>query len=141
MEPLVVNSELVIPAHELEFVAVRASGPGGQNVNKVSSKIVLRFDFIRSTVISEPQRAALAALPRRHLDSSGSIAVTSSRTRDQQRNLDDARRKLADLINKALTPPRPRKKTSPPSASLQERLETKRRQSEKKRRRRPPDYD
>src|SRR6185436_2050098 len=100
-DPLVVSAVLTIPADELRWTAVRSSGPGGQNVNKVSSKIELRFDFEHSTVLHVETRARLRVIAQGRLDARGQILVVSQATRDRQRNLDDARAKLAEMITRA----------------------------------------
>ena len=132
MEPLTVNSRLVIPAAAISFAAVRASGPGGQNVNKVSSKVELAFDAMGSPLLSPSEKERLRALAGSALDKSGILHVASQVTRDQSRNLDDAREKLADLLRKALFVPKARKKTKPSKGAQRRRVETKRLQGEKK---------
>src|ERR1017187_2743628 len=97
-EPLVINAQLTIPASDLHWTAVRASGPGGQNVNKVSSKIELRFDLANSKALDGPTRARLRALAGSRLDGQGVLTIISQITRDRPRNLQDARDKLAELI-------------------------------------------
>jgi ribosome-associated protein len=136
---LPVGASLVIPGAELSWTAVRASGPGGQNVNKVASKIELRFDFEHSSVLGGGVRHRLRGLAENRLDADGRIVITSQVTRDQARNLEAARSKLADLIEQALTPPKPRKPTKPSRAARQRRLDSKQHQSAKKRERRVRD--
>src|SRR5258706_3588192 len=97
-EPLVVNQAITIPADELRWVSVRSSGPGGQNVNKVSSKVELRFDFERSRALDFETKARLRAIAEGRLDGEGQILIMSQATRDRQRNLEDARQKLAQLV-------------------------------------------
>ncbi|NVL67822.1 alternative ribosome rescue aminoacyl-tRNA hydrolase ArfB, partial [Escherichia coli] len=104
--PLVINDKVTLPGHDLEWTAVRASGPGGQNVNKVSSKIELSFDFEDSVALSDPTKARLRQLAKNTLDAEGRILVTSQKTRDQSKNLADARDKLRDIILKALVVPK-----------------------------------
>jgi ribosome-associated protein len=123
---------LSLPASELSWTAARSSGPGGQNVNKVSSKVELHFDFEHSTVLDLPTKARLRALGASHLDAAGRLRITSQATRDQSRNLDDARSKLADLVRRALERPRPRKKTKPSRGAKERRLQTKKKVGEKK---------
>jgi ribosome-associated protein len=111
---------------------VRASGPGGQNVNKVASKVELRFNLASSQALPQAVKARLLAIARSRIDAEGRLVVTSQLTRDRQRNLEDARAKLADLVRRALAVPRKRKATRPSLGAKRRRLEGKRRQGEKK---------
>ncbi len=131
-EPLVIEGKVTIPASEMSWIAVRASGPGGQNVNKVSSKVELRFDLEGTRALSESAKARLRTIARSRLDAEGRVVVTSQHTRDQQRNLEDARAKLGELIERALTAPPVRKPTRPTRAAARNRLADKRRNAEKK---------
>jgi ribosome-associated protein len=132
MEPLVINSQVVIPARHLSWTAVRSSGPGGQNVNKVASKVDLRFDLGGCDSLHHAVKARLYSLCRNKLDADGHVLITSQRTRDQLQNLQDAREKLAALIKTALVPPRPRRPTKPTYGSKLRRLEGKQRTKQKK---------
>lgn len=132
MEPLAVNSRLVIPAAAISFAAVRASGPGGQNVNKVSSKVELAFDAMGSPLLSPAEKERLRALAGSALDTGGILHVASQLTRDQSRNLLDARAKLADLLRRALFVPKVRRKTKPSKNAQRRRVETKRKDGVKK---------
>lgn len=123
---------LTIPARELEWTAVRASGPGGQNVNKVSSKVELRFDFEESESLSPAVKARLRALAQHRLDAEGRILITSQVTRNQPQNLQDARLRLAELIAKAMVAPKRRRPTRPSKAAKRARIADKRLQSKKK---------
>lgn len=138
MKDLVVNPQLTIPAAELEWAAARSSGPGGQNVNKVASKVELRFDFEQSAVVPEPVRARLRTLARNRLDADGKVLLTSQLTRDQARNLENAREKLRQLVERAWLPPKPRRPTRPSRAAKARRLDNKRKNAEKKRTRARP---
>jgi ribosome-associated protein len=135
-QPLVVSRNLTIPAEELRFTAVRASGPGGQNVNKVASKVELRFDFEHSKVLADEIKTRLRALAQGRLDSTGQILFVSQATRDRQRNLEDARSKLALLITRACERPKRRRATRPSRAAKETRLQDKRHHAERKRDRR-----
>jgi ribosome-associated protein len=132
MDPLIVHERLTIPAQRLTFAAVRASGAGGQNVNKVSSKVELYFDLQGCEELSEPVRMRLAGLCRNRMDAEGRVRIVSQATRDQGRNLEDAREKLAELIREALHVPRPRRPTKPTRSSQRRRVDDKRRDSQKK---------
>ena len=132
MEPLVIDERLSIPAQSFTYASVRASGAGGQNVNKVSSKVELYFDLAGCTELIEPVRMRLAGLCKNRMDAEGRVRIVSQATRDQGRNLEDAREKLAELIRAALTVPKPRRATKPTRGSQRRRVEGKRRESQKK---------
>lgn len=136
MRPLFLRGNLAIPATELECKAVRASGPGGQNVNKVSSKACLAFDFDQSTVLSAATKARLRAMHKKRLDSEGRLLVTCQTSRDLSINLERARSRLAAIVVEAMTPPVPRISTQPSRASRERRLMAKRRKTIKKQQRR-----
>jgi ribosome-associated protein len=129
--PLVVE-QLTIPEAELRWTAVRASGPGGQNVNKVSSKIDLRFDFEHSAALSDALKARLRASAGHRLDAEGRIQITSQLTRNQSDNLEDARQKLASLLLAASVVPKRRRKTKPSRAKKAARVADKRVHAAKK---------
>jgi ribosome-associated protein len=129
---LYVTPRVTLPASDLLWVAVRSSGPGGQNVNKVSTKIELRFDLARTRALDPAAKSRLRSLAAGRIDADGRVIVTSQITRSQERNLEDARDKLAGLVAAALTVPKKRKKTRPSRAARTERLEGKRHHSQKK---------
>jgi len=136
---LPITPDLRIPSTDLAWTAVRSSGPGGQNVNKVSTKVELRFDLPGCAALAEPVKARLRVIAGGRIDADGRVVVTSQLTRTLTQNLEDARDKLAELIRRALVPPRPRRPTRPTRASRIERLSDKRRLGERKRdRARPP---
>ncbi len=139
MDDLSVTPTVVIPARELRWTAARSGGPGGQNVNKVSSKIDLRFDLATTTALTDPQRSRLTAAARNRIDEDGAIQIVVQDTRDQQKNLELARERLADLIRSCLKPPKARKATKPSMGSKRRRLDEKKRVGEKKQRRRVVD--
>ncbi len=129
---LIVNDRVTLPAADLHWTAVRASGPGGQNVNKVASKVELRFDVAATRVLDGPTKERLRALAGSKLGASGELVVTSQKSRDQASNLDDARAKLADLVRRALHRPTVRRPTRPSRSRVRARLDDKRKQGEKK---------
>lgn len=136
-EPLRIDDRVVIPPSDLSFAAVRSSGPGGQNVNKVASKVELRFDLPGTSALGAAVKARLRALAGRRIDADGRILIVSQRTRDQVRNRQDALDKLAALVRDALVPPTPRRPTRPTRGSRVRRLENKRRDAGKKQLRKP----
>ncbi len=126
---------LTIPADELEFSFVRSSGPGGQNVNKVNSKAVLRWNAVASRALNPEARARLHEKLGARLTGEGELIVTSDRYRDQGRNREDCIEKLHALVSAAIARPKARKETKPTYGSKRRKLESKGRQSEKKRNR------
>ena len=140
VEPIRIARGILVPESAIDWRAVRSSGPGGQNVNKVASKVELRVDLGQVSGLTGPARARLAAMAAKHLDASGRLLVTSQRTRDQLRNLGDAREKVKKLVERALRAPRPRRLTQPSPAAVERRLREKRVRSVVKRvRRASPD--
>ncbi len=123
--------------NELSFDFVRASGPGGQNVNKVATAVQLRFDAANSPALSSDVRARLAKLAGQRMTDDGVIVIEARSTRSQTRNRELAVAQLVELIRKAAVPPKHRRKTRPPAAARQERLERKARRSRIKQLRRP----
>lgn len=117
---------------ELEEHFIRASGPGGQNVNKVASAVQLRFNVRRTHALSEEVRARLIQLAGKRMTHDGVLVITAQRYRTQEGNRRDARARLADLIARALEPVRPRRATAPPRASRVERREQKARRGQLK---------
>ena len=129
---LVVNSRLKIPLREFHFSFSRSSGPGGQNVNKLNTKALLRWSVAGSRSLSEGVRRRLLAKYRRRITSQGDLLVTSQRFRDAGRNVADCLEKLRNMLAEVATAPKVRKPTKPTGGSVRRRLDQKRRQSRKK---------
>ena len=120
-------------ASEVSFHAQRGRGPGGQNVNKVASAVELRFDVAGSTALPEAVRERLLARADRRLTSDGVLVIQANRFRDQAKNRDDARLRLAEIVLAATRVPKKRIATKPSRASQQRRLDTKKAKSQTKR--------
>ena len=135
---LVVNSRLKIPLREFQFTFSRSSGPGGQNVNKLNTKALLRWAVVRSPSLSESVRKRLLSRYRRRVTSEGDLLVCSQRFRDAGRNVADCLEKLRAMLADVAVPPKPRKPTRPSRGSVRRRLDQKRKHSQKKQRRRGP---
>jgi ribosome-associated protein len=132
---------LAIDENEIHEEFVRASGPGGQNVNKVATAVKLRFDVKHSPSLPLEVKQRLTKLAGKRMSSEGVLIIDARRFRLQERNREDALNRLKELIRKASYKPRPRVKTKPSGASIQKRLESKRRGSEKKQLRQKVRYD
>lgn len=137
-DSIFVEGGVLVPGDALEVRATRASGPGGQNVNKVSTKIEIHVDLSRIRGMGAESRQRLLHLVAKRLDSAGRLLVISQRTRDQQRNLEDARRKVHDWIAQALIKPKKRIPTQPKPVSRERRLEEKKRHAARKANRQVP---
>jgi ribosome-associated protein len=123
---------------EIRFEFVAASGPGGQNVNKVASAAQLRFDALASPSLTLPQKERLRRLAGRRMSKDGVLVIQAQRFRSQEQNRRDALERLLALLREAASPPRPRHKTRPTRASVERRLTTKKQRSLHKQNRRGP---
>jgi len=131
-EALVITPRISIPLSEIEFTFVRSSGPGGQNVNKVSSKAVLRFDVMRSPSLPEEARSRCIALHASRINADGFLMLACSTSASQHHNREECLARLKALLVEAATPPKKRVKTKPSRASKKRRLDAKSRHSAKK---------
>ena len=136
-----VTQDIALDESELEFSFIRASGPGGQNVNKVSTAVQMRFDARRSPSLPDNVSARLQKLAGSRLTGDGVIVITAARHRSQERNRADAIGRLTALIAKAAIEPVKRRPTRPPRAARERRLEVKSRRSAVKSLRAPPPGD
>jgi ribosome-associated protein len=123
--PLEVPPDIIIPDSELSLAFVRASGPGGQNVNKVASAVQLRFNLDASAALDERVKNRLRVLAGRRLTDEGSILIIARNHRTQEQNRREAFERLSDLIGRALIAPKVRKSTKPTRAARERRLEHK----------------
>jgi len=137
MARIAVTPSITIGEDELHETFVLASGPGGQNVNKVSSAVQLRFDIAGSPSLDGDVRARLSALAGQRLTKDGVLVISARAHRSQERNRADARERLFDLIRRAAEPPKPRRATRPTKAAKRRRLESKKIRSHVKRARGP----
>ncbi len=131
------NAILEIPDTELEWTYVRSGGPGGQNVNKVASKAVLRWNAVATTALPDDVKARLLAQQAGRLTTEGDLLLTSQRYRDQERNRQDCLEKLRDIVTAATVVPKVRKKKKPTRASKERRLAAKKHRSAVKKQRKP----
>jgi ribosome-associated protein len=139
MQDIPVNERVTIPAAEIRVSFARSGGPGGQNVNKVESKVELRWTPADSSALTLSDKEWLLTRLARKLTSSGDLVVTSSRTRDQLKNREDAAAKLANIVLRALERPKRRKPTRPTRAAVEKRLQEKKEKARIKSQRRSLD--
>ena len=138
---VVVDERHAIPREELEYRASRSGGPGGQHVNRSSTRIEVRWNPARSGVLTDAEKPRVIARLGGRVDSAGWVRVAASDTRSQRQNRALAEERLAALVRRALVVPKVRRATRPSRASQERRLDTKRQHSLKKRQRRPRDWD
>jgi ribosome-associated protein len=138
---LTISESVEIPDEEFEITFARSSGPGGQNVNKVNSKAVLRWNVVASPSLPFGVRNRFLSKFANRLTTEGNILVTSQKTRDQGKNVEDCREKLKEMILEVLYPPVIRRATKPSRAAVQRRTDTKKLKSSKKRLRQDPKGD
>ena len=128
-----ISPDITIADSELAEQFVRASGPGGQNVNKVSTAVQLRFNVYASPSLPWDVRARLIKIASTRINAEGELIVTAQRFRTQSQNREDARERLAEIVRSALHAPKPRRKTKPSAGAKRRRVESKQRQGELKR--------
>ncbi len=138
---LVINSRVQVPLTEFGFTFVRSSGPGGQNVNKVNSKAVLRWPVAASPSLPVDVRSRFLKRFSSRLTNEGELVLTSQRYRDQPRNVDDCLEKVRAMIEQVVAAPTVRKRTRPTKASGERRLQGKREVGQKKETRRRPTHE
>jgi ribosome-associated protein len=136
-----ITPNIAIEENEIEESFIRASGPGGQKLNKTATAVQLRFDVANSPSLPNRVRERLMRLAGNRLTDEGELIIEARQFRTQEQNRQDARARLVKLIRQATRKPKTRRKTSPTAASQERRLQKKRRRSEIKRRRQPPDQD
>ncbi len=135
---LEVDHRISIPLREFSFTFSRSSGPGGQNVNKVNTKVTLHWNVVASKSLPDDVRRRFMTRYHRRINDRGELVLHSQRFRDQGRNVADCLEKLRAMLREAAAAPKPRKKTRPSRRSVEKRLEAKRRRSQRKQMRRPP---
>jgi ribosome-associated protein len=139
MADLRVNERVVVPEAAIETKAVRASGPGGQNVNKLATKIQMRIDLERLLGLESDDLSRIRQALKSRLDAEGRLLIASQVTRDQARNREDCAAKAVELIRVALVRPKVRRRTRPTRASVERRIQAKRRRADRFRERRVDD--
>ncbi len=138
---LEITPTLSLDERELHFEYLRASGPGGQNVNKVATAVQLRFDVTHSPSLASDLKGRLIRLAGKRINAEGVLVIEARRFRSQEANRADALRRLVELLQKAAVPPKQRQKTKPTAASREKRLKEKKQRGEIKRSRRNRSYE
>ena len=141
MADLYVNARLTIPSDEILISTARSSGPGGQNVNKVNSKVTLHWSPGNCSALRADWRRRFVANHANRINREGQVVISSQQYRDQTRNLADARQRLVSMLLSCQNPPKSRTATRPTLGSKRRRLEQKRQQSQKKQNRQRPRHD
>lgn len=136
-----ISPTIQIDERELQFEYIRASGPGGQNVNKVATAVQLRFDVSNSPSLASDTKGRLIRLAGKRVNADGVLVIEARRFRTQEANREDAIQRFTDLVRKALVPPKPRRKTKPTTASKEKRLKEKRQRGETKKNRQAREFD
>lgn len=135
------SKEIIIPENEIEFIFSRSTGKGGQNVNKVATKVTLRWNIWKSKILTNEQKEKVIKSLKNKIDKDGNLIIYSQKERSQYKNKIDAIEKLNRLINNVLEEKKQRKKTKPPKSAIEKRLKEKKKISEKKKLRRKPPID
>jgi ribosome-associated protein len=141
MADLYINARLTIPSDEILISTARSSGPGGQNVNKVNSKVTLHWSPGNCSALRADWRRRFVANHANRINREGQVVISSQQYRDQTRNLADARQRLVSMLLSCQNPPKSRTATRPTLGSKRRRLEQKRQQSQKKQNRQRPRHD
>jgi len=129
---LEISARLRIPAREFSFSFARSSGPGGQNVNKVNSKAILHWNLDSSPSVPGDVRDRFRESFGNRMDQEGNVVIASDKFRDQQRNMDDCKEKLAQMLREVAVPPKKRKATKPTRGAKERRIKSKKETSERK---------
>jgi len=137
---LEITPSLKIDEHELQFECIRASGPGGQNVNKVATAVQLRFD-VRAASLPEDVKNRLVSIAGKRVTNEGILVIEARKFRTQEKNRDDAIQRVIELVRKAAVKPKPRRKTKPSQASMEKRLKAKKERGEIKKIRQSKSYE
>lgn len=141
MQDLPINDRVVIPGTELTYTTSTGSGPGGQHVNRSQTRVTLRWTPATSEALDERMRSLVLSRWASVLTGDGEILISASSHRSQKRNLDEARRRLAERLRAAMAVRRTRRKTRPSRGAVQRRIDAKKQRSQTKKHRRKPRHD